>query len=210
MYRSIPRLLSVVLLLTASALHAATPADGTLTDTSGPLTFTGGPNLVPNPTPFAHSSGTPLVCQPELTNCERFALTVAIPEKFRKDDKNKKEVVQIVVEFAGPAPPAATDYDIYLFDGSGEEIGSSVSDAGVPEVITLPLSVLKDGSYTVEIYTFTPFGASYNGEVRLGRGKKSAEADTESRSGSGLALGAFGFPALFLLLGLALLHRRPQ
>ncbi|MEK6807188.1 MAG: hypothetical protein AABY95_11140 [Pseudomonadota bacterium] len=214
MYRCIPKLLSVVLLLTVGASHAATPADGTLTDASGPVTFTGGPFVVPNIVgTVSYQNDGPLLCdaaQVQAMLCDSFTVNVSIPEKFRSDDKNKKEVVQMLIGYVSLAAPAdaQVDFDVFVFDAAGAEIGRGISNGGIPETITVPLSALKDGSYVIKIIPAVPLGASYTGEVRLGRGSKSDEV--ESKDGSGLMLGAFGVPALLTLLGLALPRRRQQ
>ena len=55
-----------------AAAFAATPPGGTLTDSSGPLTYTAGPFFASNAS--AQASGTP-VCNAGL-QCDDFALTV--------------------------------------------------------------------------------------------------------------------------------------
>lgn len=202
----------LTLTLTASA-WAATPASGELTDASGSLVFTGGPFVVPNPSSDANglSEGAlPVVCEPMAMHCDEFALTVSIPEKFRNDEKNKKEVVQIALTFGAATPEldAQADFELYLLDAAGEPFAESVSGAGVAETITLPLKQFPDGAYTVRILAYNGLGGSYSTEVRLGRGSKAGGDTTEGKSGDGLLLGALGFPALCILLGTALLRRR--
>src|SRR5215212_2449229 len=59
--------------LTMFSFAATTPAGGVLTDASGPLTFTGGPYLVANPS--SQATGTP-TCNAVLP-CDEYTLTVS-------------------------------------------------------------------------------------------------------------------------------------
>ena len=183
MFRLFLRLAAAAALSCSASVYAATPASGDLTDTSGPVTFTGGPFVFPNVTPFGHSNGTPLACNAQLaqaTICDIFTVNVAIPEKFRKNEKNRKEIVQILLSFAAAEDPltAQADFDMYLFDPAGTQIGDSATGAN-PEIISMPLSAFKDSSYTVQIFPFLPLGGSYSGEVHIGKTKKSGSKDKE-------------------------------
>lgn len=205
--------LAVFVLALSAPAFAATPASGELTDVSGPLVFTGGPFVVPNPSSDVNGlAGGPVVCEPMLMNCDEFALTVAIPEKFRKDEKNKKEVVQVALTFTAAVAQldSQADYELYILDANGEPFAESVSGSGVPETVTLPLNQFVDGAYTVRILNYNPLGGSYSTEVRIGRGNKAGSTDpsVEGKSGDGLLLGAFGLPALFSLLAFTLIRRR--
>lgn len=203
--------IAVLSLIIAAPAWAATPASGELTDASGPLVFTGGPFVVPNPSSDVNGlAGGPVVCEPMLMNCDEFALTVAIPEKFRKDEKNKKEVVQIALTFGAATPEldAQADFELYILDANGEPFAESVSGSGVPETVTLPLSQIPDGAYTVRILAYNGLGGSYSTEARLGRGAKAGDAIVEDKSGNGLLLGAFGLWNLLALLGFSAAMRR--
>ncbi len=205
--------ISIFALALSAPAFAATPASGELTDVSGPIVFTGGPFVVPNPTSDVNGlAGGPVVCEPMLMNCDEFALTVAIPEKFRKDDKNKKEVVQVALTFTAAVPQldSTADFELYILDASGEPFAESVSGAGVPETVSLPLNQFADGAYTVRILAYNPLGGSYSTEVRIGRGDKAGSTDPSvaGRSGDGLLLGALGLPALLSLLTFSLIRRR--
>lgn len=161
----------IVLALAALAVpaFATTPESGELTEASGPQTFTGGPYFLPTPGGILAGSG--VECEiPE--TCDEYALTVTIADEFRDDEANKKEVVQIVMT-PTPIEPnvgGAADIDLYLLDANGNEVGSSTS-ATATEVISVPLTVLKNGSYTVRLITGIPLGTSETVEIRIGRGK---------------------------------------
>lgn len=196
------RIAAVVLFTLAAPVWAATPASGALTEDSGPQTFTGGPYVLP--TPGGIVAGTPVTCEIP-TTCDNYALSVNISDKFRSDEKNKKEVVQIVLTPSNPTPAGGSaDIDLYVFDAAGEEVGSSTGGTAA-EAVSLPLSVLKNGEYMVQLRTGLPLGTSASVEIRLGKGNKAG--DTEGKAGNGLLLGAFGFPFLLSLLGLVLVRR---
>ncbi len=202
------RLLPAVLLSACAPLWAATPASGELTDVSGPIDFSGGPFVIPNPTSDTHGLApqTPLVCEPALMNCDTFALKIAIPDKYRKDEKNKKELIQIDLQFKAAAAPldGQADFELYLLDSAGNEVASQTSGAGIQELISLPLSTLKDGDYTIQVVAYNPLGGSYSCEARLGKKNKAGEitpaAEAAARDSEGLLLGAFTAPALLFML----------
>lgn len=205
------RLSSLALLTICAPAFAATPASGELTDTGGPLTYAGGPYVVPNPGAIEGDIPLNATDCDVAPSCDDFALKVTIADKFRMNEKNKKEIVQIVMTFTSAAAPldAAADIDIFLLNAAGEEVGSSHAGMGVTtETINVPLKTLKDGDYTIRIATGVPLGANASVDIHIGRSAKSGDADVETKEGSGLALGAFGLPALFSLFGLALLRRR--
>lgn len=155
---------------------ATTPASGELTESSGPQTFTGGPYFIPTPGGILAGSG--VECEVPMT-CDEYSLTVTIAAEFRDDEANKKEVAQIVMT---PTPlesnvGGAADIDLYLLDANGNEVGSSTS-ATATETISVPLTVLKDGGYTVRLITGIPLGTSETVEIRIGRGKSAPKGMT--------------------------------
>ena len=180
----------------------ASPVSGELSETSGPIVFTGGPYVIP--TPGGITAGSGVECEVPMT-CDEFALTVNISEEFRADEANAKEIVQIIMtpSFAEPTLGAAADIDLYLLDASGAEVGSSTS-ATAAEAISVPLKVLKNGSYTVRLITGIPLGTSESVEIRIGRGAKALE----SKEGQGLLVGGFGLLSLLGLFGVAAFKRK--
>src|SRR5260370_18454682 len=60
---------------------AATPSSGTLTDISGPLTYTAGPFFVANPTPILFLDQGP-ECFGSAQPCDDFVLTATLPAGF--------------------------------------------------------------------------------------------------------------------------------
>src|SRR6266571_980507 len=103
-----------------NATPPTTPTSGNvLTDTSGPLTFTGGPYAVPNPS--SQVDGNP-TCNAQLP-CDEYAFTVNV--------SNTTAMTKYVrVELAWPVVGEA-QFDLYVFDGTtanGKIIAKSLGD----------------------------------------------------------------------------------
>ena len=148
---------------------AAVPAAGTLSDTEPVLTWTGdAPFVVTNVTP---ASGEP-TCVAEPAGCDNFALTVEIADEFRADEANKKETVRITVSW--PNASGAGDFDVYFYDANDNLVGESATSAN-PEIVVVPVSVLKNGSYRFMTIPFAPLGDNYNAEAMIGKKKSATE-----------------------------------
>src|SRR5438128_518545 len=87
-------------------LAATTPSMGTLTDNSGPLTFTGGPYLVANPS--SQATGTP-VCNAALP-CDEYSLTVSGLSPATTQSKYIR--IEVKWQELGEA-----QFDLYVFQG---------------------------------------------------------------------------------------------
>ncbi|MDQ1446844.1 MAG: hypothetical protein QOI20_3308, partial [Acidimicrobiaceae bacterium] len=140
------------------SLAATTPPSGTLTDSSGPLTFTGGPYLVANPS--SQATGTP-TCNAVLV-CDEYALTVSGLSAATTASK------YIRVEVKWPELGEA-QFDLYVFAGTtatGAPIASSIGNMTYvdPDVVLIPAI---NGSYTLRIVPFNPQGLSITGTVSL-------------------------------------------
>lgn len=150
---------------------SATPASGELNDETGSIAFGGGPFVLANPTPATPDGPLCGTNERTLMLCDVFALKIALSPEFREE--NTKTPIQVSLEFAHPAAPATAgvDYDLYLVDSAGNILSDSASDPGVFEVVTAPLSVMKDGDYEVWVIPFLPLGSSYTAVAQIGRGK---------------------------------------
>lgn len=180
----------------------ATPANGELTETSGPISFSGGPYVIPTPGGIVAGSG--VECEIPMT-CDEYALTVNVSEEFRADEANKKEVIQIIMTPSNPTPVGANaDIDLYLLDANGNEVASSTGGTA-SEAIVVPLTVVKNGTYTVRLITGIPLGTSVVVDMSVGRGAKAA---VQSKKGGGLLVGGLGLVSLLSLFTLAGLRRR--
>jgi len=87
-----PRVLIAFSLCSIGALlavfsFASTPSSGTLTDTSGLLSYTAGPFFVVNPTPILFVDQGP-ECSGSAQPCDDFALTVTLPAGYAAGHPN--------------------------------------------------------------------------------------------------------------------------
>jgi hypothetical protein len=133
----------------AVAASGSTPSAGTVTDTSGARTWTGGPFLVANVTAQA---GDPVCTVPQ--SCDDYALTVSTPAGYG-DTNNLK----ISVGW----PNSAADFDVYLLNSAGATVATAASSAD-PEVLVVPPT---SGNYTVRVVPFTPLGQSYSASAGM-------------------------------------------
>ncbi len=159
--RSSAEMPSPTLLAAARSMEPTTPTSGnTLTDVSGPLTFTGGPYAVANPS--SQATGTP-TCNAALP-CDEYAFTVDVGNATAQ---NK----YVRVELAWPVVGEA-QFDLYVFDGptaNGKVIAKSIGDQTyvMPDVCLIPATPASNGTYTLRIVPFLPFGQSVTGRVSL-------------------------------------------
>src|SRR5436189_5732566 len=130
---------------------ASTPSSGTLTDTSGPLSYTAGPFFVANPTPILFVDQGP-ECSGSAQPCDEFALTVTLPAGYAAAHPNAAVKVTLAWNDAGSG---SSDYDLYIYKGTVHNTdGSEAADyesasSANPEVA--PLSPLVDGTNTYSV-----------------------------------------------------------
>lgn len=184
----------------AGTAFAADPAAGTLTDTSGPLQYTAGPFLVPNPTPDLALANQDPTCEPSLMNCDVYDLTIALPEDYAETHPDDSIVIQVGWSAIASDPVNLPDFDLYLYDESGKIVGQGANTN--PEQIRLPIFG-GTRKYQVKVMTYMPLGESITGTVVL----EKATVEAESSSGGLLAAGSFG-TGLFGLAFAALARRR--
>ena len=158
------RILTACALVTASAFISflafatITPPNGNLTEVSGPVTFTGGPYLVANPS--SQATGVP-TCNAVLV-CDEFALTVS----GLSAATTASRYIRIEVRW----PEAGeTQFDLYVFQGTsatGQLIAKNLGNATYvdPDAVLIPAI---NGSYTIRVVPFLPNGQSITGTVSL-------------------------------------------
>jgi hypothetical protein len=151
-------LISVSALLAFVAMATIVPPNGTLTDSSGPVTFTGGPYLVANPS--SQANGVP-TCNAVLV-CDEFALTVSGLSAATTASK------YIRVEVRWPEA-GETQFDLYVFEGdtaTGKIIAKNLGNQTYvdPDVVLIPAI---NGGYTIRVVPFLPNGQSITGTVSL-------------------------------------------
>jgi hypothetical protein len=158
------RILTACVLVTVSTLigflafATITPPNGTLTESSGPITFAGGPYLVPNPS--SQVDGVP-TCNAVLI-CDEFALTVSGLSAATTASK------YIRIEVRWPEA-GETQFDLYVFQGNtatGQIIAKNLGNQTYvdPDVVLIPAI---NGNYTIRVVPFLPNGQSIAGTVSL-------------------------------------------
>src|SRR5260221_6225509 len=132
---------------------AATPSSGTLTDTSGPQTYTAGPFFVANPTPILFVDQGP-ECFGSAQPCDDYALTVTLPAGYAA--AHQSAAVKVTMSWTDTGG-GASDYDLYVYKGTVHDTdGTQPADyqsasSANPEIASI--SPLADGTqaYTVKI-----------------------------------------------------------
>ena len=155
--------------LVANSASAATPPSGTLTDVSGPVTYTAGPFNTANATPIPQVDTGPR-CNGTTNPCDNFALTVTLPSGYHAAHPNA--AVKFTLSW-GDTGSGQSDYDLYIYKGtvtttSGSQPADAQSAGGTnPEVATF--SPLADGSqaFSVKIVPYTPTNEIVNVKIEL-------------------------------------------
>jgi hypothetical protein len=159
-----PRIFTAFLFCSAAVWMAMlsfatiTPPGGTLTDSSGPITFTGGPYAVPNPS--SQATGTP-TCNAVLV-CDEYTLTVSGLSAATTASQYIR--VQVAWQELGEA-----QFDLYVFSGTsatGQLIATSIGNMTYvdPDVVLIPAI---NGTYTIRVVPFNPQTLSITGTVSL-------------------------------------------
>ena len=136
--------------LTLGDAEAATPTQGTLTDTAPGVTWSGGPFAAPNATGGALDQPDCSVPQ----SCDDFTLHVATPAGY-----GGSHTLNVKVAWSN----TAADFDLYVLDQAGRVVGTSASSAD-PEQVVLPPD---SGDYTVRVVPYAPLGETYTATARL-------------------------------------------
>src|SRR5438067_2002223 len=184
-----PRIFGAFLLCSVGAWlamfsFASTPSSGTLTDTSGPVSYTAGPFFVSNPTPVIELDSGP-ECGGSSQPCDDFALTVSLPSGFHTSNPNASVKVTLSWTDSGSG---SSDYDLYIYKtprpdchpndctqtGGGEAADYQSASSNNPEIATI--SPLHDGTqtYTIVVVPFTATGETVHVTAELAPGSGSA------------------------------------
>lgn len=140
------RITSVVVAfaIIASGALAAEPGSGTLSPDSSSVGWTGGPFLVSNPA----------ACVPGGPACDTFQLTLVPPSQG-----------DYVVEITTASANDGDDYDLFVFDSEGNQVGSAATASG-NEKVTL-VNPPAD-TYDVVVQPFlVAAGSTYDGQATL-------------------------------------------
>lgn len=177
--------LAALLGLAATAVAAAEPESGTLTDTSGPLQYTAGPFYVPNPTPDLSLAGEEPICEPQLQNCDVYTLTVSLPENYADEHPDDTILIRVGWTQIVASPDDQPDFDVYLYSADGTLISDAGATSTNPEQIRLPVF---GGTRTFEIRTlaYSPVGESIQGTVLLEKFEAQSSRGVFGAGGLGL------------------------
>jgi hypothetical protein len=173
-------LLPLLIVMTPMSVWAATPASGTLTDTSAALNYSAGPFSVANPTPVPEVDVGP-ECNNPTQPCDDYALTLSLPAGYAA--AHPAAAVEVTLSWAD-AGSGKSDYDLYIFQGTvintdGAEQAYAQSASGSdPEVASF--SGLVDGAttYTVKVVPYTPTGETVHVQIELLPGASSGGGGT--------------------------------
>jgi len=171
--------------LLAMFSFASTPS-GTLTDTSGPISFTQGPFFVSNPTPVIEVDAGP-ECNGSSQPCDDFALTVTLPTGYAANHPNASVKVTQSWTDSGSGQ---SDYDLYVYKNprsdctpsdctvtNGSQAADFQSTGGPPGTIeVVNIAPVADGThkYTVVTVPFTATGETVHMKIELEPGSGSA------------------------------------
>jgi hypothetical protein len=155
---------------------ASTPSSGTLTDTSGPKSYTAGPFFIANATPIPEVDAGPECNNPDQP-CDDYILTVTLPSGYMTNHPNAAVKVTLSWTDAGTGQ---SDYDLYIYnnpdpdcsptdcsvtDGTQAAASQSASSSN-PEIATFTPA---DGThkFTVKVVPYTPSGETVNVTAEL-------------------------------------------
>ena len=136
--------------LTIGTADAATPNEGTVSDTSTSTSWSGGPFVTPNAT--GNALDRPDCSLPQ--SCDDYTLHVSTPAGY-----GSTHTLDVKVAWTN----TAADFDVYVLDQAGNVVGSAASSAD-PEQVVLPPN---SGDYTVRVVPYAPVGESYNATATL-------------------------------------------
>src|SRR5437016_9403698 len=184
-----PRAFAAFLLCAASGFFAmlsfaANPATGTLTDTSGPISYQAGPFTGANETPLPQLDVGPR-CDGALLPCDHYVLTATLPSGYIA--ANPTAAARVTMSWTDTGS-GHSDYDIYIYPnpdsecdpndcsttGGNETPIHQSSTSANPEVAII--NPLKDGTqqYTFKIVPVQPTGETVTVTMELLPGSGSA------------------------------------
>jgi hypothetical protein len=150
---------AVAVIAAAGAALGATPAAGTVSTATPTVTWTGGPFLTSNPSGICAGPADPA--------CDTFSLTVTPPASGSH-----------TVEITTTPSAEGDDYDLFVYDASGNTVGSSTTETGNERVV---LENPAAGTYAVTVLSWlTTPGGTYTGEAALSAAEAGPPPDPKS------------------------------
>jgi hypothetical protein len=163
----------------ATSARAAAPTSGTLTNTSGSVSYEAGPFNLTNPTPVPLLDSGP-ECNAPAQQCDDFLLTVTLPADYTTTHPN--DVIRFKAGWTD-AGAGLSDYDLYVYagsvtatNGSQQALSQSASSAN-PEMTTVR-AFNGTKTFTVKIVPFTPTGEIVDVSISLEAGVSGSVATT--------------------------------
>ena len=165
-----PRVLVVFLLCSAASLTAIlslaapSPSSGTLSTTSGPLTFTDSTPLVPNPTGEGVGFSAPTCSVPN--TCSSYTLNLD-PSIFVAAGSYDPTKNNIIIQISWPT--SANQYGSFVEDKNGNVIASDFAGLD-PETITIAVATTNlqaNGPYTIITTAEIGGGQTLTGVISL-------------------------------------------
>lgn len=156
----------------------ATPESGVVTIHETELSFTNGPIVGANITPFI-SDEIGLTCNYGV-DCDQFALTVDVPDNLTEIFPSP--ILRLELTWDSPLGAPIDDYDFYAYNAEGQVVGSSEemnTATNTREAISLPVA---NGvtEYRLDVMYFVALGSSFTGTVQLDLGPASEDADLDA------------------------------
>lgn len=139
---------------------ASTPSSGTISPTSGNLTYDAGPFIGQNQSPVgAGQVDVGPRCDNAAFPCDNYNLTVSVPAGYLTTNPNAGVKVTLYWDNTSPAEQGASDYDLYIYKGVvGNLNGSQPADfqssgdsTANPEVATIIPLTEGDNAWTIKI-----------------------------------------------------------
>ena len=156
---------------------AATPPNGTLTDTSGAVRYDAGPFTVPNPTPIPEVDSGPECNNPQQP-CDEFALTVSLPADYTTTHPD--DLIRFTASWTDSGS-GASDYDLYIYNGTvtstdGAETALAQSSSSANPESTSICSFNGSRTFTVIVVPYTPAGETVHVTAELVTGSSACSS----------------------------------
>jgi hypothetical protein len=155
-FARVPGLLVLVglLLIGPTSSPAATPPGGTIGPTSASVSWTGGPYVIPTPVPDV----CPPATDPLNVRCDHFYLTVDVPASYWETHTGGADI-QITWTSSDD------DYDLYVYDNTGNLVGQSASGGTTSERFLLQNANSAQSPYEVRVVPFLVAASTYDGSA---------------------------------------------
>ena len=171
---SLTRVLMALTFLASSAgfvfySFAATPPNGTLSDTTPVVNYTAGPFLQSNARPVPLVESGPTCGGPEAP-CDSFQLAVAVPAAYVAANPSASAKVTLSWTDTGSG---SSDYDLYIYNGvvgnttASTPVASRGASSANPEVASIFPLTGGETKYTIKVVPYTATGETVRVKIEL-------------------------------------------